>query len=539
MALLEEPRAVCHGHALVVGAPADPNRVAIAGALRCMGMLHVDHLTLPGIGRWPSRGRWALGVVTPRAAALLQPVELEWLVGRCGCVHVDEVMQFPGEAGRRLGVEPADRDAPPRAKVCAGPLAEVLQHSLAGYVDATTVVLDPIQYDDRPCQGGGDPERSGGIKAIEGTVAWLRHVDEGGEACVVSRENLLVSRLPLMRAIVDGFRIPDCESPVRAFGGGRTREALELGLLHIWAFIAAAEGAPLMTREPWPDGVRHVLSLRLDYDRPVPEAQWTAFRSWQRHIGLRASWYFLGTTIDRPRIASLIAEGDEVGLHYRRIEVHGVHDLERLRSAVQQGGGHVVGATCHGGNYQAGSDLRWLCESGLRYSEQLGRCSWHPYHGLMPDGSWSPMLLTARHVSVDVSLTPPRADLTYMLRTQSARLRLQGHTVVMNHPDINFDATREAVDRCTSPGTASWTQAEVTQWWKDAHAVATSCCDRADSGEASFVQAHGSRLQPVVRIWADVLCHVGKPEVGPWGTHTLVASDRFKFQTARSRGALA
>lgn len=530
-------RAACNGHALVVDCAGAPDGDLIAGALRCIGLLSVDRLSLPGTEGWPGEGRWTLAVLTPGAARCIGPAALDWLLARCGCVHVDEVGARPGEAGIRLGLEPATCPAPEQARICPGPVADSLQHLLSGYVDPVVVGLMPIRYDDRPCgEGGGDAERSGEIPLHEGSLAWMRHDGDGGGACVASRGRLLVSRLPLLRALVDGFRVPECDAPVRAFGGVRNREALEVGLLHVWSAIAASGGLPLITREPWPEGIPHVLSLRLDYDRPVPDAQWSAFREWQRSIGLRASWYFLGTTVDPPRIAALASQGDEVGLHYRRIEVHGARDLAAVRGAVQSGGGTLVGATCHGGNFQAARDLRWLAEAGIGYSEQLGRCSWHPYHGLMPDGSWSTLPLTARHVSVDVSLTPPRADLSYMLRTLTARVRLRGHTVVMNHPDINFDETRDAVRRCTVPGTAYWTQAEAMRWWGEAHSRATSCCERSPDGASRFAQDHAAPHQPVIRIWARVDCADGASEAVAAGTHTLVARDRFGFRVAPAHG---
>jgi len=384
---LPEASDACNGHAVVVDRASDGVGGAISGALRGIGLLHVDRLAVPGTGQWPAGGRWALGVVTPDAAAVLGAADLDWLMDHCACVHVDEVAELPGVAGRRLGLERADRSAPSQARICPGPVAEALQELLSGYVDPSRVVLEPIKYDGRECVADLPADRSGTVKPVPGAVAWMSHAQGSGEDCVVSREGLLVSRLPLLRALVDGFRVAECGAPVRAFGGGRNREVLEIGLLHIWASIAAAQGAPLITREPWPEGVPQVLSLRLDYDRPVDDVRWGAFRSWQRQIGLRASWYFLGTTVDPGRIAALVSEGDEVGLHYRRVEVHGDRDLGILSRTVADAGGALSGATCHGGNYQAARDLRWLEKAGLGYSEQLGRCSWHPYHGLMPDGS--------------------------------------------------------------------------------------------------------------------------------------------------------
>jgi hypothetical protein len=509
----------------------------IAGALRQIGIPHVDELGLDSAEGWPDAGRWSVAIVPSRSAALLGPSALQWLLSRCGCVHVEETCDRPGAACAALGGEWSPCPVPGRVRWSQERVVDAMNHLLQGYVDPTAVELEPISYDGVPASLADGTERSGVLREGDGLECWLRRDDGGNSACAASRGRLLVSRVPLLRALLEGFLVPEVGAPIRRFGGCRSREALEIGLLHAWACIAGRHGLPLVTREPWPEGVSHVLSLRLDYDRPVPGPAWEAFLAWQRRIGLRASWYFLGATVDSSRMAQLAAEGHELALHYRRVDVHGASDIGRVRQAVESAGARLVGATCHGGNYQAATDLRWLAESGLAYSEQLGRCSFLPYHGLMQDGSWSRMLMAARHVSVDVSLTPPRADLTYMLRTHQSRRRMQGHTVVMNHPDINFAETREAVDRCGGAGTEYWTQAEALSWRRASHSDARSDCAHGTGTETIFRQRHGAARQPVVRIWSDVDCADATFGEGPLGPYALVAKDEFAFRPVGSGGS--
>jgi len=109
--------------------------------------------------------------------------------------------------------------------------------------------------------------------------------------------------------------------------------------------------------------------------------------------------------------------------------------------------------------------------------------------------------------------------------------------VVMNHPDINFDATRDAVQRCSVPGTEYWTQAEAMDWWGAAHSRASARCEHPADGAHRFSQSHASSRQPVIRIWAKAECPGSTAEPVAAGEHTLVACDRFEFRVAAPHGA--
>jgi hypothetical protein len=284
-----------------------------------------------------------------------------------------------------------------------------------------------------------------------------------------------------------------------------------------------------VTVEPWPVGVRSVLTIRHDVDRPVEPAAWERLLRWESAAGVRASWYFLERTAEPDRVRDVAALGHEVAYHYTHLRSVGERELAAVRAAARGAGTEIEGACCHGGNFHAMADVDWLQQQGLAYGELLTRCApfpFRPVRGAEPrdgragaaaasDVSDAPprrdvrarpcrLLATARHLSVDLKVAPPTADFDFGRRTMPARHRLGAHLIVMNHPDINFEALVDAVGAARRPEQESWTQAEVIDWWRASHLDGAQL-ERwpTDAGPALHL-VHRADRPPVLRIWAEV-----------------------------------
>jgi len=275
--------------------------------------------------------------------------------------------------------------------------------------------------------------------------------------------------------------------------------------------LARASDPPLVTVEPWPAGVRSVLTIRHDVDRPMEPEAWRRLLAWESAEGLRASWYFLERTIDVDRMRDVVRLGHEIGYHHTVLQTEGDRELGVLRDAAARAGTTIEGACCHGGNSRAMADVRWLEARGLDYGELLVRCAPLPFRpvsgpepGAAPGARPRRLIATARHLSVDTRVAPPEADFGYGRRTMPARHRLGAHVIVMNHPDINFEPLVAAVADARRAHQESWTQAEVVAWWRGSHLDGAQLERWPAEGGPALHLVHRADRVPALRIWADV-----------------------------------
>ena len=113
------------------------------------------------------------------------------------------------------------------------------------------------------------------------------------------------------------------------------KDILERG----YRFVPMADFAAALRKGTRPAG--HVALLRVDVDSDP----WGARRMFEaeRALGIRATYYFRLSTIDRALIAEMVGHGTEVGYHFeeastlaRRRGLRSAAEVERYRSALRE-----------------------------------------------------------------------------------------------------------------------------------------------------------------------------------------------------------
>ena len=460
------------------------------------------------------------------------------------------------ELAEAIGVEIQtfkDEQALKRVELTASSLSEQITTCLSGYINASDVSLEPI------CSTVGwvEADQSGKKYVREEAIDSPFHSfisqyqsfvggDESflslkgdGAALLVRKGRLIVAGAPVLNLVCQRLGVADLPAPWRRAVGERNGENLDLLILLSLAQAAAMHGAPLVSIDPWPDGMAYPVTVRYDVDRPVSEADWARLLNWQEHFGVRPTWYYLAKTIDPNRIVETASRGHEIALHYTNLERRGGVERDALRGVAAAAGTHIIGASCHGGNYHGGRDLDWLERSGFEYAEVLPRCAFFPFRVVAAPTAGEPasaggIWAVARHLSVDKKMSPPEADFGYGVRTRPTRQRLGAHTVIMNHPDINFKAMTKAVEAYHSPSVEYWTQGETVEWWRKTHQVGAVNIQYTEDSNGYQISASCRTVRnPVLRIWADVdvLDGARKDETfGPVHTLAPASSTHVLFQ---------
>ncbi len=309
--------------------------------------------------------------------------------------------------------------------------------------------------------------------------------NEYTQTLLTQRGNFLISSFPVFDLIARRLAAAPTPHPVKFMDGERQGENLDYLLLLAMAQVCRQSGRPMITVEPWPNGMRSVTTVRHDFDRPVSPEDWNRLITWERSNQVAASWYFLATTANPAQMADIVSLGHEIGFHYRNLQKHGTADLQAIRKAADKVSAAIVGASCHGGNFFGQEDLVWHEQAGLTYTEILSRNALFPFRPLVVEDNQArpgKLIASARHISVDATVSPPTSDFIYGLQTRDCRYRTQGHNVIMNHPDINFADLVDAVKHYRLPGSESWTQAQVIDWWQKTHIQPQALLSRQSAG---------------------------------------------------------
>ncbi len=503
---------------------------AIVAVLEMYGLVGAVMTDAPPPAR--SDGRWpAIVIITRRADwGPVRPFIAAALAADDGpCLVLEGPL--PADIAARVGLQdPGDAhdDAAARPRVGSirdDRIREQLEHLLDGLVAPGPVRLDAIHTtaarvevgeDGRPRKipvevVAGMQQPSDAHRPVVAGSASLEPllVDEAKPEHVLLGRfgRVLASSFPLLDLLCRRLSAPRLDHPALRMTGERDGQKLELLLMAAIARASRAAGRPLVTVEPWPEGVAGVLTIRHDVDRPGDDATWSRLLRWEADERLMASWYFLERTADHRRMRDIARLGHEVGFHYTDLAGRGAAESQAIRKLAARARTEVRGACCHGGNFHGLRDVEWLESAGFAYGELLTRCSHLPFRPLADDGAGRirPMdlLATARHVSVDRTLSPPTADFSHGLRTMAARHRLGGHVVVMNHPDINFEALVEAIGAARHDRQESWTQAQVVDWWRASHLDGVRIFRRSTQDQDVVHLVHQARRPPVLRVWSD------------------------------------
>ena len=465
--------------------------------------------------------RWSLALVLGQPDGPAIKALASSLLTNAACVIFEGPIS--GDLAGALGLSARLHDVDEAAQAAAdGPAADWVQDTLAGYARADAINLDPIistvgriVTDDAGKKSVVEEavdspfhDAANRIQTFEGGDETILKDAAGRGDLLVRKGSALVAGFPVFNLICQRLGVPALPAPWRRARGERNGENLDLLLLLSAARVARENGAPLISVDPWPVGVRYPVTVRQDVDRPVADEDWSRLLDWQTKRGVKATWYYLAKNIDPARMAQTHAMGHEIALHYTNLETRGASELQAIRNAAESINAPLSGVSCHGGNYHGWRDLAWAETSGFSYAEVLTRCAFYPFQPVAYDGDGvrrARLWAAARHLSVDKRMSPPEADFSYGARTQPARARVGGHAIIMNHPDINFEALVEAYDVYARPGTEAWTQGETIEWWRATHAPGAVEIDLRRNGDAYAVHAtHAAPNTPVLRVWAAV-----------------------------------
>lgn len=524
---------------------------AISSFLEMYGFVAHECIFATGLSRKLAESRWA-GVLVLNQSDWKPIIDvLEPLKTRAGALLIEGPICEEMAASLKLGVAraPASRFA----DVVEGQIRERLGDILRGYARADIICLEPIVSTVSRTGQDADGRKTIIEEAVDSpfhrTASTLQTFEGGdeklldidGKAVFLRTGNALVSGFPIVNLICQRLGCARLPHPWRKATGERNGENLELLLLFALARVARKSGLPLVSMDPWPAGVRYPVTLRHDVDRPVEAADWERLLEWQNRLGVKPTWYYLAKNIDHERMAQTAKLGHEIAFHYTNLETCGADEAMALRRAAGDAGGEIAGMSCHGGNFHGARDIEWAVENKFDYSELLTRCSFFPFRPVYLENenvvaSSASIFSVARHLSVDKKMTPPEADFNYGEQTKYTRQRLNAHAVIMNHPDINFEALASAYQSYLAPGVESWTQDETIKWWRASHAgEAVSVTLYQNQNRIGVVVAHSAPRPPVLRVWADVdACDALDKTDNLGEIHTLFKADpgdAIQFQT--------
>lgn len=220
----------------------------------------------------------------------------------------------------------------------------------------------------------------------------------------------------------------------------------------------------------WPSSFEAALTVRHDYDRPVPPGELAELLALYDRLGVRSSWGFLVDKLDPVLARELVKRGHEVLLHTQTSDSAGFRrELERFGSET---GLTPSGYTSHGGLGAGGflgqAQHLWAVENGLRYGELLGRPNRLPHPafvarpGRIP--TITPLILPACHQSLDAGTAPDAHHLSRLEQVIPDLLGRGFHVVLMNHPDVHLAELRKLLTELNLRCVWCATLDEVARW---------------------------------------------------------------------------
>ncbi|MES1247928.1 MAG: hypothetical protein ABUS54_09680 [Actinomycetota bacterium] len=267
---------------------------------------------------------------------------------------------------------------------------------------------------------------------------------------------------------------------------------LEAFLLVLFDELIAEAGGTRVRVLPWPLGIDWALTVRHDYDRPLPVERVAEALARHDRSHTAATWYWRASTLRRSRFGrNRSAAGVSRSQHadaLRLIGSHRRHEIalhtEQLwrdpkeRAVVERASEtRVQGTSAHGDpgcfRFQGAPNVLWAAEQQLSYTENLQHFHLQPYRfvTLRDDGLTEPLDLIClpKHQSFDRSMIQGE---TYAdaLGDVLPRYRAAGGLLqVMNHPDLHADALFEFLEQLPRSGRLDWTARRLASWWRATH----------------------------------------------------------------------
>jgi hypothetical protein len=262
---------------------------------------------------------------------------------------------------------------------------------------------------------------------------------------------------------------------------------------------------------PWPHGRSWALTVRHDFDRPLPPEAVAAVLRGHDGVGTSATWYWRARHLVSRRMrlgysarsSVMHAVDDHPGPPgwtwparrragreaVRLVARHPCHEValptelpwldagEEQRVVERVAGARVRGSSAHGDarcfRFQGAANLLWAHRTGLLYTENIQNTQHQPYRAPAPepDGRMGALrvLCLPRHHSLDMSTSTSRTRAAE-IGAASAGWPARGSLAqVMNHPDINVPALLELLGSLPREDRHDCTAAEAARWWQATH----------------------------------------------------------------------
>jgi len=219
-----------------------------------------------------------------------------------------------------------------------------------------------------------------------------------------------------------------------------------------WITRAFADSSPTTV-----DVLPPVVTLRLDYDRPIATSELRSLLALLKETDVRASCGFLLRREEDVVPARMIRDaGHEILLHTVAPDRDTFLDeVDRFESRF---GVYPRGYTAHGGRGAAGylgqRQWQWAIEAEMLYGEMLGRLTRRMQPLVLVDeegvARTAPLVAPGVHFSLDLGMKPEAHDLDRLLMETAAAMRPGGHVVIMNHPDLHRSELRAILESMAS-----------------------------------------------------------------------------------------
>ena len=281
-----------------------------------------------------TRKKWAAAIILNQSDWTPIVSLIDLLDRQTGAFFLEGPISTDLAAAIGVCVAPVDGDDAQEAATAPGRLREHLEACLDGYASAGTISLAPITSTVSRIEIDSSGKKSVHEEGLDSPFhnrmsdlqCFSDGVDEtflslqGGRAILARKRKAILAGAPLLNLICQRLGVAGLPAPWRRAAGERNGENLDLLILLSLAQTAAANGTPLVSIDPWPDGVAYPVTLRHDVDRAVSAPDWERLLNWQEQAGIRPTWYYLAKTIDQERIAETAARGHEIALHYTNLE---------------------------------------------------------------------------------------------------------------------------------------------------------------------------------------------------------------------------
>jgi SAM-dependent methyltransferase len=243
---------------------------------------------------------------------------------------------------------------------------------------------------------------------------------------------------------------------------------------------------------PWPTGVRWVLNVRHDFDRPLDAGAVKAILKKHRAAGTSATWYWRARHLrGRNRDHGLAAikavarePSHEVALHTENQFADPAErtDIEKAARTALRGTSAHGDPTCF--RFQGAPNVLWADREGFDYTELIQHAHFHPHRfaALGPDGDIEikRIVCLPHHESFDLSTTPGNVNAERVGELPALWGEPGGFAQVLNHPDINIDLLFDALAALPADGRVEWTAAQASDWWRRTHVQGELTLERID-----------------------------------------------------------